>query len=79
MGYVSVTLRRLILVFIDKVKTGKIARRNTNIDEKMKIAVAGTGYVGLSLCVLLAQHHQVYAVDIIRSKVDFINNRRSPI
>lgn len=47
--------------------------------KKLKIAVAGTGYVGLSLCVLLAQHHQVYAVDIIQSKVDFINNRRSPI
>ena len=39
-----------------------------------KIAVAGTGYVGLSMAVLLAQHHQVTAVDIIPEKVDLINN-----
>lgn len=45
----------------------------------MKIAVAGTGYVGLSIAVLLAQHHDVTAVDIIQEKVDLINNRRSPI
>ena len=45
----------------------------------MKIAVAGTGYVGLSMAVLLAQHNQVTAVDIIPEKVDMINNRRSPI
>ncbi|HFI0791453.1 TPA: nucleotide sugar dehydrogenase [Streptococcus suis] len=44
-----------------------------------KIAVAGTGYVGLSIAVLLAQHHQVTAVDIIQEKVDFINARKSPI
>ena len=44
-----------------------------------KIAVAGTGYVGLSLSVLLAQHNQVMAVDIVRAKVDMINNHRSPI
>ena len=41
-----------------------------------KIAVAGTGYVGLSLSVLLAQHNQVMAVDIVRAKVDMINNHR---
>ena len=46
---------------------------------KHKIAVAGTGYVGLSISVLLAQHNQVTAVDIIPEKVDMINNRRSPI
>ena len=45
----------------------------------MKIAVAGTGYVGLSLAVLLAQHHEVYAVDIIQEKIDIINNGKSPI
>ena len=45
----------------------------------MKIAVAGTGYVGLSLAVLLAQHHKVFAVDIIPEKVEMINNKVSPI
>lgn len=45
----------------------------------MKIAVAGTGYVGLSLAVLLAQKNEVYAVDIIQEKVDMINRRQSPI
>ena len=45
----------------------------------MKIAVAGTGYVGLSLAVLLAQHNEVTAVDIIPEKVDLINNKKSPI
>lgn len=44
-----------------------------------KIAVAGTGYVGLSMAVLLAQHHQVTAVDIIPEKVDLINDKKSPI
>lgn len=46
---------------------------------KKKIAVAGTGYVGLSLAVLLSQHHQVTAVDIVSEKVDMINLRQSPI
>mgnify|MGYP005756194549 CR=1 FL=1 len=45
----------------------------------MKIAVAGTGYVGLSIATLLAQHNKVTAVDIIEEKVNLINNRRSPI
>ena len=44
-----------------------------------KIAVAGTGYVGLSLAVLLSQHNEVHAVDIIQEKVDLINHRKSPI
>ena len=45
----------------------------------LKIAVAGTGYVGLSLAVLLAQHHQVTAVDIVPEKVELINGKKSPI
>ena len=44
-----------------------------------KIAVAGTGYVGLSIATLLSQHHQVTAVDIIPEKVDLINSHKSPI
>lgn len=44
-----------------------------------KIAVAGTGYVGLSIATLLSQHHQVTAVDIIPEKVELISNRKSPI
>lgn len=45
----------------------------------MKIAVAGTGYVGLSIATLLSQHHTVTAVDIIPEKVELINSRKSPI
>ena len=45
----------------------------------MKIAVAGTGYVGLSIAVLLSQKHEVMAVDILPEKVELINNKKSPI
>ncbi len=48
-------------------------------NKEITVAVAGTGYVGLSLAVLLAQHHKVYAVDIVPEKVELINNRKSPI
>lgn len=47
--------------------------------KELKIAVAGTGYVGLSIATLLSQHHQVTAVDVIPEKVDLINQRKSPI
>lgn len=49
------------------------------INEKYTIAVAGTGYVGLSNAVLLSQYHKVYAVDILKEKVDLINSGKSPI
>ena len=49
------------------------------MEKNIKIAVAGTGYVGLSIATLLSQHHQVTAVDVIPEKVDLINQRKSPI
>lgn len=49
------------------------------MDKRYTIAVAGTGYVGLSIATLLSQHHKVYAVDIVPSKVESINQRKSPI
>lgn len=49
------------------------------VNQNMKIAVAGTGYVGLSLATLLSQHHQVTAVDVVAEKVELINNRKPPI
>ena len=49
------------------------------MDKKYTIAVAGTGYVGLSIATLLSQHHKVYAVDILPEKVELINQRKSPI
>ncbi|MGY3815148.1 nucleotide sugar dehydrogenase [Globicatella sulfidifaciens] len=57
----------------EKAETQKAAPKS------YQIAVAGTGYVGLSLAVLLAQHNQVTAVDIVQEKVDMINNKKSPI
>lgn len=47
--------------------------------KRLKIAVAGTGYVGLSIACLISQHHEVYAVDIVEEKVELINERKSPI
>lgn len=50
-----------------------------NTYENIKVAVAGTGYVGLSIATLLSQHHQVTAVDVIPEKVEKLNNKISPI
>ena len=61
-------------VFTDGTKEKK-----RNVTKSMNIAVAGTGYVGLSIATLLAQHNHVTAVDIIPEKVDMINKRQSPI
>lgn len=49
------------------------------MDKKIKITVAGTGYVGLSIATLLSQHHEVWAIDIIEEKVSLINSKKSPI
>ena len=49
------------------------------MEKDLKIAVAGTGYVGLSMATLLAQHHEVMAVDVVPEKIDLINHRQSPI
>lgn len=62
-------------VFLEERSTAD----NTLINRKYNIAVAGTGYVGLSIATLLAQHHHVTAVDIVQEKVDLINHRHSPI
>ena len=50
-----------------------------NTFKNIKVAVAGTGYVGLSIATLLAQHHQVTAVDVVPEKVEKLNNKISPI
>lgn len=56
-----------------------LLRKEYMMKKKIKIAVAGTGYVGLSIATLLSQNHKVYAVDIIEEKIKMINNRQSPI
>ena len=58
-----------------------VSKRNGGVNnmKNYKIAVAGTGYVGLSIATLLSQHHQVTAVDIIPEKVELINNKKSPL
>ena len=49
------------------------------MNQKKNIAVAGTGYVGLSIATLLSQHHHVVAVDVVPEKVEMLKNRKSPI
>jgi UDPglucose 6-dehydrogenase len=63
------------------LRKGKQKRGNELMKEfkDLKIAVAGTGYVGLSIATLISQNHKVTAVDIIPEKVELINNRKSPI
>jgi len=64
-------------LFVDDNATDQTLE--VKLNKKYKIAVAGTGYVGLSIATLLAQHNHVVAVDIVPEKVDMINNRKSPI
>ena len=64
---------------VDLFEEDKEQPKKSMLDKKYNIAVAGTGYVGLSIATLLAQHNHVTAVDIIPEKVDLINNRKSPI
>ena len=64
---------------VDLLAEEKKADNTTSLDRAYNIAVAGTGYVGLSIATLLAQHNHVTAVDIIPEKVELINNRKSPI
>lgn len=62
------------------IENSKKLKYNNMINTKdLKIAVAGTGYVGLSIATLLSQHHHVEAVDVVPEKVEMINNRKSPI
>lgn len=66
-------------LYKEENKPDEIFTQKTSIDKKYNIAVAGTGYVGLSIATLLSQHNHVTAVDIIPEKVEMINNRISPI
>lgn len=64
---------------VDLFENDKAVSSKPVVDKKYNVAVAGTGYVGLSIATLLSQHNHVTAVDIIPEKVDLINNRKSPI
>ncbi|MDO4940670.1 MAG: nucleotide sugar dehydrogenase [Erysipelotrichaceae bacterium] len=75
LGSLSEVLKFELEDIYEKVET----KKNKKTLRKYKVAVAGTGYVGLSIATLLSQHNEVKAVDIIKEKVDLINNRKSPI
>ena len=62
-----------------KTQNSKFKTQNMRDFKDIKIAVAGTGYVGLSIATLLSQHHHVTAVDVIPEKVEKLNNKISPI
>ncbi|RGD40367.1 nucleotide sugar dehydrogenase [Coprococcus sp. AM14-16] len=81
MKKISITKMAEALDFevVDLLEEKKKAVNTTSLDRAYNIAVAGTGYVGLSIATLLAQHNHVTAVDIIPEKVELINNRKSPI
>ena len=63
----------------ERISQKERALKNMRTFKDLKVAVAGTGYVGLSIATLLAQHHKVIAVDIVPEKIDMINNRKSPL
>lgn len=81
MKKISITKMAEALDFevVDLLEEKKKAVNTTSLDRAYNIAVAGTGYVGLSIATLLAQHNHVTAVNIIPEKVELINNRKSPI
>ena len=81
MKKISITKMAEALDFevVDLLEEKKKAVNTTSLDRAYNIAVAGTGYVGLSIATILAQHNHVTAVDIIPEKVELINNRKSPI
>lgn len=66
-------------VIVDDAPAAERTEEHVSVARKYNIAIAGTGYVGLSLAVLLSQHNHVTAVDIIPEKVDLINHKKSPI
>ena len=68
-----------VVDFYIEENAASLPEKAMTLDKKYNIAVAGTGYVGLSIATLLSQHNHVTAVDIIQEKVDLINHRKSPI
>ena len=68
-----------VISAIENIPALPDGKRKYVMYKKYTIAVAGTGYVGLSVATLLSQHHKVYAVDIVPAKVDMVNSHKSPI